>query len=128
MDKPRNARLQMENLCWYLATSWKGMGWRAGLGWIGKNSNLINKHHGSWFTLGFWSHTDLVPDKPHQSLCGKCDMYWNCPTKAIVEPFVQNSVAYHTIESREKLFQKNKRKFKWMGCRVWYLPRRMSLE
>jgi len=43
----------------------------SGLGWIGKNSNLINKKYGSWFTLGFMILTkDLMPDKPHQSLCG----------------------------------------------------------
>ena len=79
----------------------------SGLGWIGKNSNLINKKQGSWFTLGFIILTkELAPDKPHQSLCGKCDKCIEyCPTKAIVEPFVIKSdlcIAYHTIESREK--------------------------
>jgi epoxyqueuosine reductase len=79
----------------------------SGLGWIGKHSNLISKNNGSWLTLGFMILTkDLVPDKPHQSLCGKCDIcIENCPTKAIVEPFVIQSdlcIAYHTIESREK--------------------------
>ena len=83
----------------------------AGLGWIGKNSNLINKKHGSWFTLGFMILTkDLVPDKPHQSLCGKCEKcIEHCPTEAIVEPFVIKSdlcIAYHTIESREKTIPK----------------------
>ena len=83
----------------------------SGLGWIGKNSNLINKKHGSWFTLGFMILTqDLVPDKPHQSLCGKCDKcIEHCPTKAIVEPFVIQSnlcIAYHTIESRETTIPK----------------------
>ena len=83
----------------------------SGLGWIGKNSNLISKKHGSWFTLGFMILTeDLIPDKPHQSLCGKCDMcIQQCPTKAIVEPFVIKSdlcIAYHTIESRKKIFPK----------------------
>jgi len=83
----------------------------AGLGWIGKNSNLINKKHGSWFTLGFMILTkDLVPDKPHQSLCGKCEKCIEyCPTKAIVEPFVIKSdlcIAYHTIESRQKTIPK----------------------
>jgi len=83
----------------------------AGLGWIGKNSNLINTKHGSWFTLGFMILTkDLVPDKPHQSLCGKCDKcIENCPTEAIVEPFVIQSnlcIAYQTIESREKTIPK----------------------
>ena len=79
----------------------------AGLGWIGKNSNLISKNHGSWLTLGFMILTqDLVPDKPHQSLCGKCDIcIKSCPTEAIVEPFVIQSnlcIAYHTIESKQK--------------------------
>jgi len=83
----------------------------SGLGWIGKNSNLINKKQGSWFTLGFLILTkDLVPDIPHESLCGKCDKcIEKCPTKAIVEPFVINSdlcIAYHTIESRKKTFPK----------------------
>ena len=79
----------------------------AGLGWIGKNSNLISKKNGSWLTLGFIILTeDLVPDTPHQTLCGKCEKcIEHCPTKAIVEPFVIKSnlcIAYHTIESREK--------------------------
>jgi len=83
----------------------------SGLGWIGKNSNLINKTNGSWLTLGFMLLTkDLIPDKPHQSLCGKCDKcIEHCPTKAIVEPFVIKSdlcIAYHTIESREKTIPK----------------------
>ena len=83
----------------------------AGLGWIGKNSNLISKKNGSWFTLGFMILTkDLMPDKPHQSLCGKCEKcIEHCPTKAIVEPFVIQSdlcIAYHTIENRETTIPK----------------------
>jgi len=84
----------------------------SGLGWIGKNSNLINKKNGSWLTLGFMILTkDLIPDKPHQSLCGKCEKcIEHCPTKAIVEPFVIQSdlcIAYHTIENRETTIPKN---------------------
>ena len=84
----------------------------AGIGWIGKNSNLINKKNGSWSTLGFMILTkNLIPDKPHQSLCGKCDIcIESCPTKAIIEPFVIKSnlcIAYHTIESKEKTIPKN---------------------
>ena len=83
----------------------------SGLGWIGKNSNLISKKNGSWFTLGFMLLTkDLTPDNPHQSLCGNCvKCIDHCPTKAIVEPFVIQSnlcIAYHTIESREKKIPK----------------------
>jgi len=79
----------------------------SGIGWIGKNSNLINKNYGSWFTLGFMILTkDLIPDKPYESLCGKCDRcIEKCPTNAIVEPFVVKSdlcIAYHTIENRNK--------------------------
>jgi len=87
----------------------------SGIGWIGKNSNLINKKNGSWSTLGFMILTkNLIPDKPHQSLCGKCDIcIENCPTQAIVEPFVIKSdlcIAYHTIESKEKTIPKNIKK------------------
>ena len=83
----------------------------SGLGWIGKNSNLINKDHGSWFTLGFMILTkDLLPDKPYISLCGSCEKcIEKCPTQAIVEPFVINSnlcIAYHTIENRNKAIPK----------------------
>jgi len=83
----------------------------SGIGWIGKNSNLISKKNGSWFTLGFLILTkDFLPDKPHQSLCGKCDIcIEHCPTNAIVEPFVIKSdlcIAYHTVESRGKTIPK----------------------
>ncbi len=83
----------------------------SGLGWIGKNSNLISKKYGSWLTLGFMIlTTDLLPDKPHQSLCGKCEKCIDlCPTNAIVEPFVIQSdlcIAYHTIESRAETIPK----------------------
>ena len=83
----------------------------SGLGWISKNSNLINKNYGSWLTLGFMLLTqDLIPDKPHQTLCGKCEKcIEQCPTKAIVEPFVIKSdlcIAYHTIESKKKTIPK----------------------
>ena len=55
----------------------------AGIGWIGKNSNLIRQKNGSWFTLGFMILTkDLIPDKPHQSLCGKCEIcIEHCPQR-----------------------------------------------
>ena len=83
----------------------------SGIGWIGKNSNLISTKNGSWLTLGFLILTkDLIPDKPHESLCGKCEKcIERCPTKAIVEPFVIQSdlcIAYHTIENREKSIPK----------------------
>ena len=77
----------------------------AGLGWIGKHSNLINKEQGSWLVLGHLLSTEpLIADQPGQVLCGKCqECIKACPTNAITEPFVVNSyrcLAYHTIENR----------------------------
>ncbi len=79
----------------------------AGLGWIGKNSNIINAKRGSWMVLGNLISTEkLIPDKPATSLCGKCQKcIESCPTNAITEPFVINSnkcIAYHNIENRSK--------------------------
>ena len=81
----------------------------AGLGWIGKNSNLISRDYGSWITLGFMILSeDLMSDRPSQSLCGKCEKcIEKCPTNAIREPFVIDSnlcIAYHTIENRNQKF------------------------
>ncbi len=84
----------------------------SGLGWIGKHSNLINQNNGSWLTLGFLILTlELEPDNPSQSLCGRCEKcIEQCPTNAIVEPFVIKSdlcIAYHTIESKSEKLPKN---------------------
>ncbi len=77
----------------------------AGLGWIGKNSNLINPTTGSWIAIGHLLCTEpLTPDQPSQPLCGECRRCIDqCPTQAITEPFVIDSrkcIAYHTIENR----------------------------
>lgn len=81
----------------------------SGIGWIGKHSNVINRNHGSWLSLGFIIvNKELTPDEPAKSLCGKCEKcIEECPTKAITEPFVVNSnlcIAYHTIENRNTTF------------------------
>ena len=112
----RWVNLEMPNCKWKICVDTaplleKAWAEESGIGWIGKNSNLISKKNGSWFTLGFLILTeDLIPDKPHQSLCGKCDKcIETCPTNAIVEPFVIQSdlcIAYHTIESKEKTIPK----------------------
>lgn len=84
----------------------------AGLGWIGKHSNLINKKYGSWIVLGHLLCTEpLIADTPAKPMCGQCEKCIDaCPTNAISEPFVINSnlcLAYHTIENRNSKLPNN---------------------
>ena len=83
----------------------------AGLGWIGKHSNLINSTRGSWMVLGHLLITErLQADEPARSLCGRCTACMQaCPTEAIREPFVVDAsrcLAYHTIENRNSKLPK----------------------
>ena len=78
---------------------------RAGLGWIGKHSNVIATRGSSWFFLGeILFPVDLPPDDPHPDRCGTCTRCMAaCPTDAIVEPYVVDSrrcISYLTIELR----------------------------
>jgi epoxyqueuosine reductase len=77
---------------------------KAGLGWRGKNSLLINKQAGSWFFLGeLFVDLPLPVDEPNsEEGCGKCTACLTlCPTGAIVEPYVVDArkcISYLTIE------------------------------
>jgi len=79
---------------------------QAGLGWIGKNGNLITRQYGSWVFLGeIITDLALMPDGPHTAHCGTCDRCIEaCPTGAIAAPHVVDAnrcIAYHTIENRD---------------------------
>jgi len=82
---------------------------KAGIGWIGKNSNLITREFGSWVFLGeIITDIELEYDEPMADFCGKCTRCITaCPTEAIVEPYVVDSnkcISYWTIEYKGNEF------------------------
>ena len=83
----------------------KGFAEKAGLGWFGKHTNLINSVYGSWIFLGaLITDIELVPNEPVKKNCGKCELcIIECPTNAIVSPYqldANKCISFLTIENR----------------------------
>ncbi|MCG2610828.1 tRNA epoxyqueuosine(34) reductase QueG [Flavobacterium sp. SM15] len=98
---------------------------KSGLGWIGKNANLLSKQVGSFFFIAeLIVDLDLEYDTIATDHCGKCTACIDaCPTEAIVAPYVVDGskcISYFTIELKDNLPMEMKGKFNdWMfGCDV----------
>ncbi len=81
----------------------KALAVKAGIGWRGKHSNLLDREHGSWFFLGeIYTDLPLQTDNKITEHCGKCTACIDkCPTQAIVSPYVVDArrcISYLTIE------------------------------
>jgi epoxyqueuosine reductase len=98
---------------------------KSGLGWIGKNSLLLNKGAGSFFFLAeLILDLELEYDGPIKDYCGTCTACMDaCPTDAIPQPYVVDGskcISYFTIELKEEIPLEQKGKFgNWIfGCDI----------
>ncbi|GAA4276934.1 tRNA epoxyqueuosine(34) reductase QueG [Aquimarina mytili] len=98
---------------------------KSGLGWIGKNSNLLTQQVGSFYFIAeLIVDLDLEYDTPVTDHCGTCTACIDaCPTQAIVDPYVVDGskcISYFTIELKEEIPSSYKDKFdNWMfGCDI----------
>ena len=81
---------------------------KSGLGWIGKNSNLIHPKEGSFFFIAeLIIDLEIEPDGPMKDYCGTCTKCIDaCPTDAIVQPYVVDGskcISYLTIELKDEI-------------------------
>lgn len=83
----------------------KPLGEAAGLGWVGKHTNLVSRSHGSWLFLGeIYTTLEIPPDPPHENRCGTCARCLTvCPTDAFPAPYrldATRCISYLTIEHK----------------------------
>ena len=99
---------------------------KSGLGWMGKNTNLIHPKHGSFFFIAeLILDLELEADGPIKDYCGTCTRCIDaCPTEAIVEPYVVDGskcISYLTIELKDALLPREfiGKMDNWMfGCDI----------
>lgn len=98
---------------------------KAGIGWVGKNSLLLNKQSGSFFFLAeLILGLELEYDGPAKDYCGTCTACMDsCPTDAIPDPYVVDAskcISYFTIELKDELPEEFQGQFKdWVfGCDI----------
>ena len=99
---------------------------KSGLGWIGKNTNLIHPKEGSFFFIAeLITDLKIEPDGPIKDYCGTCTRCIDaCPTEAIVKPYVVDGskcISYLTIELKDEIIPKGfaGKMDNWMfGCDV----------
>jgi epoxyqueuosine reductase len=98
---------------------------KSGLGWIGKNANLLNRNMGSFFFIAeLILDLELTSDGPTPNYCGTCTACLDaCPTGAIPEPYVVDGskcISYFTIELKEAIPEAMKNTFgNWaFGCDI----------
>ena len=98
---------------------------RAGIGWQGKHSLILNQEFGSWIFLGtIVTDIELEYDSPAADLCGDCKLCLDaCPTRAIAAPYLLDAskcISYFTIEHQEKIDNNIARNFgEWIfGCDI----------
>ena len=98
---------------------------KAGLGWFGKHTNLINKEYGSWiFLANIITNYEFNYSTEIEDFCGSCTACIDaCPTQAIIEPYVVDGskcISYLTIELKDNIPSEFKEQMdNWMfGCDV----------
>jgi epoxyqueuosine reductase len=99
---------------------------KSGLGWIGKNTNLIHPKEGSFFFIAeLITDLQIEPDGPIKDYCGSCTRCIDaCPTEAIVQPYLVDGskcISYLTIELKDEILPKEfaGKMENWMfGCDV----------
>jgi epoxyqueuosine reductase len=98
---------------------------RAGVGWVGKHTNVIRQGRGSYFFLcELITDLELAPDAPATDHCGTCRRCIDaCPTGAIIQPYVVDGskcISYFTIELKDAIPQEMKGRFgNWaFGCDI----------